>query len=44
MLGIPVEELRSALPELTPGLIDALADVLVRFEEVIAELNAGVPS
>jgi hypothetical protein len=38
-LGLDEEELAVMLDELSPGLVDALCEALVRFDEALADLG-----
>jgi hypothetical protein len=38
-LGLSVDELREAVPGLSPGLADALLGGLIRFEDALFELS-----
>lgn len=40
-LDLSVEELRAVLDVTTPGLVEALAGGLVRFEGALLELSSG---
>ena len=38
-LGLDEEELAVMLDELSPGIVDALCETLVRFDEALADLG-----
>jgi hypothetical protein len=38
-LGLTVDELREAQPELTPGVAEAVMGGLIRFEDALLELS-----
>jgi hypothetical protein len=38
-LGVDVEQLRAAVVDTTPGVVDALLGGLIRFEDALLELS-----
>jgi uncharacterized protein YidB (DUF937 family) len=38
-LGMDVEQLREAMVDTTPGVVDALAGGMIRFEDALLELS-----